>query len=298
MSAKSVVASLLLVSGVLCASQGNRVVNQGTAKKIEEIDVDVVNYPLPLARLGEMLEQALGLGISYEDAPWVYPGDLVPARTHPGFRDFRRKNPWVGAHLPRGGSLAMKFSVRVDNYVPIAAPEKILIDALDRYRRNNGDDAEFRLLGLGPDGFAFVPVRHRDKSGQMVDVRSPLESRISFARKKMTGEEALEVILKAASKATLKDIKRVPHPFYPHYSATIGANNEIARDVLLRLVHELQPSDPSDTAGRMRRIAWQLNYAPDAEIYWFDWRLVMKVTPSPGGQGTLFAPVEIPRPNE
>ena len=265
-------------------SQSNR--NTG----VREMAIDIPDDPLPLARLGKALEQTFGFGISYEDAPWVYSADIDVAPEYPN----RRKEALGGGRVARGGSLSIKFSVTEDGQDPTVLPARILQDALDLHRRK-GNPGEFRLLPLDKDGFSIVALRSRDAEGRLVSSRPPLDNRISFPDAKMTGDDALDLILKSASIASHNRIERVNHPFYPNYSARIGANNEVARDVLLRLVHELAPSDPLDTSGRMRRIAWQLTYDPNSGNYWFDWRLVIRATVSPGGKGVLYAPVEIPR---
>jgi hypothetical protein len=116
--------------------------------------------------------------------------------------------------------------------------------------------------GPGPDSgqrgrgntSAIIPVRAEDKSGRLVAQTSPLEKRIRFPAQERSMKDTLDLILKPLN---VTDFVQFRNPTLPR--ATVGADNEKARDVLGKIFH--QPGSA--------KASWNLIYDPDPRAYFF-----------------------------
>jgi hypothetical protein len=127
----------------------------------------------------------------------------------------------------------------------------------DHKARSN--PGEFRVLSLPDDeGFVVVPSRAKDKvTGSLRNIESPLAARISFPAIPRTDDELLNTTLKAVNATSGERVISFFNKTDRPGTITMGATNEVARDVLARAFRRLYPGKQS----------WHLYYDP-GEHYW------------------------------
>ena len=221
----------------------------------------------PLDQAAEQFEARYGIPVSYEDATYVYKGDLVD-KTHPDYAKSHPDGP--RALFPKGGTLVLRGDPNLPFYVaPGNAAMPLLKSLLDAHVKA-GIPGEFKVIPNG-DGLDIVPVAVKDVAGILSPDQSPLETKISLPELKRTGDETLNEICKAILASSGKKVGVGSSPFMgvqsiPPYSVTIGARNEPARSVLQRSLPILKYYD-SRTMGHIPKMAWSLLYDPGQKIY-------------------------------
>lgn len=243
-----------------------------------------VNDPRPMAQAVLSLIRSYPVTITYEDPQYEFAGDLREVTRPP--RD--APQPRVGTVVPRGGAFEAAYEVAEDTGEPVDLTAAIqgLIDANNQAPHG----AHFALTRSG-DVFHVVPAEIRDGRGRWVPQRSILDVPITFSSAGERGAfELLDAILKVISAATGRDIvgRYASGPLAcgtpcAAYDRKIDATNEPARDVLMRLLHSLNP-----------RYTWLLYYGLPERGYVFN--LVLgkerpephieqpRPTPKPGDQ--------------
>ena len=225
-----------------------------------------VEGPRPLAEAAKLLELKLGVGVSYEDVPLVYSGDYARAsdtswgrKYGDDHKEFKTVNPISFI----GGTLQIQFQIDPRTTKPIASASRLLQDVIDQHsaRKNPG---EFTLATVSND-FSIVPTAARDRSGKMVAVRSPLDFPISFPVAERTGMETLRIFCDAVTMASgyRVGVGTIPLNMLRNTVVRLGANGELARDVLVKMLQELSWSDPR-TLGPIPKLSWQLLYGLEA----------------------------------
>ncbi len=221
----------------------------------------------PLKKAAEALEALHGVPISYEDpSAYAYNGDLSDPF------EFRAAN----ALPPRDSSLKfvsehLKGAIeRPDAHGvhPLlqAAPEadvaRILQSVVDQHA-SNGNPGRFKILAT-PAGLVIVPTAARNSRGERVPDQSLLDFRISLPEMDTDADLAIEAFCKALSAASGKTVQ--PADAFLTRTARIGADNEVARDVLVRLLNGMH-----ETRGGIRnadgtlpvvKVAWTLTTQP------------------------------------
>lgn len=221
----------------------------------------------PLKKAAEALEALYGVPISYEDpSAYAYNGDLSDPF------EFRAAN----ALPPRDSSLKfvsehLKGAIeRPDAHGvhPLlqAAPEadvaRILQSVVDQHA-SNGNPGRFKILAT-PAGLVIVPTAARNSRGEWVPDQSLLDFRISLPEMDTDADLAIEAFCKALSAASGKTVQ--PADAFLTRTARIGADNEVARDVLVRLLNGMH-----ETRGGIRnadgtlpvvKVAWTLTTQP------------------------------------
>src|SRR5207245_2929633 len=86
------------------------------ARPSNNVRLSVVAEPRPLARAADLLQRKLGVGISYEDPPWIYQGDLVEAANLPGNLEAKKTSPRFHATVPAVGSLDLSLPFNVASH--------------------------------------------------------------------------------------------------------------------------------------------------------------------------------------
>ena len=243
-----------------------------------------VNDPRPMAQAVLALIRSYPVTITYEDPRYEFAGDLREVTRPP--RETLR--PQVGTVVPRGGVFQAAYDVAEDTGQPVdlTAAIQSIIDANNQAPHG----AHFALRRSG-DIFHVVPAEIRDGSGRWMPQRSILDVPITFSSAAERGAfELLDAILKEISAATGRVIigRYASGPLAcgipcAAYDRKIDARNEPARDVLMRLLHSLNP-----------RYTWVVYYGLPERSYVFN--LVLgkeraepqieqpRPTPKPGDQ--------------
>jgi hypothetical protein len=122
----------------------------------------------------------------------------------------------------------------------------------------------FRIEQAG-DVFHIIPTRVRNERGDWVTQTSVLDARITLPRQEMNGYQMLNAITDAVSEATgiRVGLGSGPANSLFRHVGYLEADNEVARDVLLRTLHSM-----SD------RFTWWLFYGPDVKWYALNVRVV------------------------
>ena len=235
-----------------------------------------VTDPRPLAKAAEQLEVRYGIPIYYEDAALSYSGDIV-AR---GDAEFQLRHP--KALSPKGGSV----TIRALAGAKITGPtdlQSVLQTALDSHAEE-GNAGQFKLLQTGT-GVAIIPTNVRNTNGVWVPDQSPLDTAVSFPDLQRNGMETIELIRNILINTSGKSVElgTVPTELLKTQTVRLGAKNESARDVLVRMLAGLQWSD-SRIITPIYKMSWQLLYAPDTQGYFLNIHQVMIERANPTGR--------------
>ena len=229
-----------------------------------------ISSPRPLESAALVLERKLGVPIAFEEATWLSNNDVVLASQLPGNQQVAAKVPnWKGPLVPRQGTLSLRIPDAAT--LKTANPLVLIQDVLDshRFNRNSG---EYKVVEFGDHQYSIVPSRVEDATGRMVDALSPLDKRVSFSEEDRTVADTLKILYSQINVRTpvaprpAESISSVPH-------IKIGAKNEIARDVLARIVRS-----PGGT-----KTSWTLFYMPDLKVSFISLHMVVSEVTAANG---------------
>lgn len=191
----------------------------------------IVEDPRPLVAAIRTLEAKYGWQINYEDPPYNDPKDLVD-RTHPGYRGSHR------AIDPKGGRVEIRYFVSSTTGKPESPASLLEMLVDDHARRSNPGRFQVKVLG-GLD--SVIPVQG-----------SILDTHITLVDKQRTFGETLQEILQELSRVTNTRVRgpAMTRPTFQRFS--FSAENEPARDVLIRLFKTRDD----------RQYSWHLLYSP------------------------------------
>jgi len=233
----------------------------------------------PLRKVAEKVSEELGIAIAYEEAPWVSNMELMRAIDSPdNILQFSPKNlatwdtRWRSAAV---GSVSVTSDYRIGEEFTFG--KDFLLKALDDHARR-GNPGQFRLEEVRGYGYSIVPANIRDEQGQWISVSSPLSARISFPVQKRSLGSTLTLIAESVTQATQQRIKadvELPgiNGIYNTATANIGADNEVARDVLAKAL------DGVLVAHERFPMWWHLEYFPDAKTYRLEFTVVHRSAP-------------------
>jgi hypothetical protein len=236
----------------------------------------------PLSKASQLLESHYGVPISMEDvSAYEYVGEL---RELDNFAELQRAHPDIKRLLYPRGVLDVSFPEPADKTTP-AGVANILGDLLTQHVRN-GNPGQFSLL-VTPEALVIVPTARRNSSGTLVPDRSPLEMRISFPEADRDAAQAFEAFCEALTTALGKKAVLWNSPFQQQ-KVRIGANNEVARDVLVRMIASLRWDEPFSlkVARPMARLSWTFAPLPGTQDYALSLRQVSVVRPGRNGLTT------------
>jgi hypothetical protein len=222
-----------------------------------------VTEPRPLARVAEILTTRYGVPVSYEDvSAYAYDGDLSAATSE-------KQGPRAAAILPRSSSLKFFPEALAISFDPVrtadpAAVAKMLGGILAQHEAA-GNPGRFKLLETAA-GLVIVPTAVRDYSGTFIPDQSLLDMRISFQAAAGDADSALLAFRDALKAVSGKEVSI--EGFWAQ-SGPVGANNEIARDVLARILnglhHFVGPTTNIGDVSPSPRLVWSLTAEPAIE---------------------------------
>jgi hypothetical protein len=131
--------------------------------------------------------------IWYEDAQWVYDGDLMEAANLPGNRDLASRNPgWHGPVVPRGGILDVMLPTDVATLK--TTNPATLIQGLVASHNSSGNPGRFKVVSFGENESSIVATQAAGKDGRPGAQTNPLDRVISFPQMERTLAETLQLI--------------------------------------------------------------------------------------------------------
>ncbi len=227
-----------------------------------EFRISVIRQPNPLLEVAKTVSQRFGVPIAYEEPAWIADIemgrliDLPDTQTRPP--DIVAKmNPRLRA--PALGSIELHETI-VSGRSDFDQAGEILRDSVDEHGRR-GNPGVFKVVRLGDLGYGIVPTNIRNASGQFVSALSPLDAPISFPAGNRRLGETLRLIAKAIGDATGQKINaQITAPgfnsIFDQAKSDAGAQNEVARNVLARVLHDITTMD-----GVKPKLWWTLEYA-------------------------------------
>jgi hypothetical protein len=249
----------VLVALVLAAVAGARAQERGALGSQTETLPLVVNEPRPLAAMGRDLMRKYGVPISYEDVKWEDMSDAVPVGQLQNRNDLR--NPDMKVAAP--GTLQVNIESDKNTRRAVTSLETVLGEAVSQHT-GRGNPGRFEILKLDNDeGFVVVPKQGKNRDGAWVTSTSPLNARISFPEEERNDDAVFDAILKSLAAATGEQLTLYFEKPPGEGTIRLGANNEVARDVLRRALKQLYPwkaywrlyHTPGETS-------WGLNIGP------------------------------------
>jgi hypothetical protein len=182
------------------------------------------------------LERHFGRVVTYEDVSYVAPGDIVDI-TRQVRRDGRMDRRVWGM---RGESLS--FIYRPTQESADVQLDEALAQLLTEWN-GVGRTGEFRVEKVA-GGHHVIPVARKGRDENVETYASPLETRITIPSRERSGSETMEVLTKAISESTRRPIFAGMMPVNRMIQSriVIGAENQIAREVLWSAVQAIDPT--------------------------------------------------------
>jgi hypothetical protein len=235
----------------------------------------LVNEKMPLRRAAELLQLRYGVPISYEDGPYEFGGEI--------------DHPFPNATAPKAGTLNVDLSPPLTNPEPLTV-ERQLQGLMEQHARN-GNPGQFKVIETAA-GLAIVAAAVRERSGILVPYQSPLDARITFPEMERDARDAIAVFLKATEAASGKKLALGGDGVLKWRAVRIGANNEVARDVLAKLLATVHPqgrpdADPSLMENQDYKASWIVTMTLPAPGYDGWLYLTQVATERPGPNGTI-----------
>lgn len=243
----------------------------------------------PLAALARDLTGRYGVLVSYEDPlTYAFEGDFdgtVETERRKGFpsRPARELRATTLSFTAEALAVGYGYPQRPAERSSVA---RILQGAIDNHAAN-GNPGRFKILETA-SGLDIVPVASRDISGEFAPVESLLDTRITFPEVKGMANPALAAFTRALAAASGKTVAA---PFEGLLvSGPVSANNEVARDVLARIVNGLRLYGATpETVNQLFPVdvAWTLTTQPGlAPPHDATYRIDLRV----GGLDTRYSP--------
>jgi hypothetical protein len=222
----------------------------------------------PLARAAEILMSHYGVPISYEDlSAYAYDGDLAETLDLPVSNALGSTLVASKTLAPRKSNLTffaepLKVGFHppsVDTADP-ASVARVLQGVLNQHE-NNGNPGQFKLVET-PAGLAIVPKATRSTSGAPTADQSLLDLRISFPEREGEADGVLIAFVKALKEVSGKQVEVEGIGGPAIFSGRIGARNEVARDVLARLLTGLIHYGGINDGRPVPKLVWNLTTYP------------------------------------
>jgi hypothetical protein len=256
-----------------------------------DLTIDVTNESNALLKVADQVSQQLRVPVAYEEPAWIadsdlisqvdvpairekyLPSDLISLLDIPGIRESAKVTPILDPKVRVAGlgTVSAKSALREGQDAMQVAADLLQVSLSDHARR--GNPGIFRLVSVGGYGFSIVPEQIRGEQGQWVSTMSPLDARISFPAKDRTLGATLDLIASAVSEATgikvQANIRRLGvTSVFEVASTPVGAQNEVARDVLAKAFREMR-----EEGRRIPMMWWNLEYLIGHESNKYAYRL-------------------------
>jgi hypothetical protein len=193
------------------------------------------------------LAQEFGIPVSVEDPPYIFRDDIKDVTAEVS----RVANPQRRVLIPKGGRLEIRFALKADGY-PQDLPgllQNLITVANSRF------PFAYRLDTDGTR-FTIVPTRARDALGKETEATPLLDRRVSIPAGTRSIAATVDLVADALSAQTGLSVGccQVVVAGVPWGMAEIAfeANNEIARNVLMRLIAAAEPSESDRAFWRQR----------------------------------------------
>ena len=235
------------------------------------VPVKVVD-PRPLAAAADQLQNRYGVVVHYEDPPYVYEGDLVPANlglTSGGLSNGGGKggaNPTV--MIPAGTGLDMSLAYEPGESMLLDLPS--ILQGLVELHEDTDQPGRFKVDQTGGES-SLIPYQVRQGDGTLMPVTPVLDTPIVLGSGSGTALDALQQIVAEASKKSEQNIKlgMVPGTLLHQSTASLSGGNLPARDFLAQLVSALP-----------HPVAWRLLYDANHQAYYLNLMVVRPQTTS------------------
>lgn len=203
----------------------------------------------PIAKAMVMLESRYAQPITYEEGPYAYTGDV--------------EDVTVAENAPRRILAPRRWRIDAKMLLPENATKADLIGLVNSFlhtaAQDRGMSESFRVL-QSSYGLHVVPTKVRNREGQETAVMPVLDVRLTVPRQSGDQYSLLQSLCHEVSQATGVDVilATIPPDFIKR-TATIGAENDPARDVLIRVLKE-------DGRG----LSWHLLHGPTTGAFYLN----------------------------
>lgn len=241
---------------VVAALAGAGSIHGATSAAAPRTESLTVNFPRPLAEVADQLEKRFGVPVTYEDPPYLYPGDIVDLRLQPFESHVDRDHPtWI----PRLGRIDLTYTLSDTRNLDelAAALEQAIVAHTD-----NGNAGSFRLERRG-EILSLIPIATTGPDGRQRLIEPLLDTEISLPAGSRPSRELLDLVMaeihrrcecKVYLPFSLGMVRPVDSPGIP----------EPARDALRRLL-----------AAQPMKLTWRLFYDPQSSAYF------LSIVPAP-----------------
>jgi hypothetical protein len=229
-----------------------------------------VNQRRPLEAALDQLEKKLGIPINYEDPKLACSSEIEDVTDQVQSPAQKVANPNVRIVVPKKGTISVDSVVSA---TPQIADALSLATELRLQYEANGYPGRFTVKQVGSVP-TVEPVSTRGGDCAWATVTPVMETSISFPAQARNAGDTLSVILKTvAEKVGVKiATASVPVIAFMNRSITLGANDEPANTVLVKLFEQLS-SGPA-------AYSYHLFYDPGLKYYLIDIAAVQPLRPS------------------
>ena len=211
-----------------------------------------VEDPRPVAEAVLRLAKQYSTVVTYEDPRYAYSGDISDVTERIG----RNPASSVRTLIPRGGLIQLSYDIDEGTGEPVDF-RRTLEDILEV--ANASSLGGHFALRQEQRAFHIVPVEVRDSQGRWVQQPTLLDTPITISTGELNGYKLAEAILEKVGQANGVTIglavERFTNTFMRH-SGRVSASNEPARDLLLKVLHDM-----SD------RFTYLMLYDPSGKYY-------------------------------
>jgi hypothetical protein len=191
----------------------------------------IVDGPRPMDSAAITLAEQFGMNVSVEDPPYLFRDDVKDVTAEVA----RTPIPSRRVLVPRGGRLALEFSVRADGFPDdVRGLIKTLVD-----QANAQFPFAYRVDPMG-SSYVIVPTRMRDALGNVIEITPLLDRHVNIPLGTRTIAETANLMAEALSAQTGLHVSccqafvaGIPWGRLP---TTFEAHDESARSVLTRLI--------------------------------------------------------------
>lgn len=207
----------------------------------------IVDAPRPVDSAAVTLAQEFGIGLSVEDPPYIFQGDVKEVTSEVS----RVPNPPRRVYIPKGGRLEVHFDLNASG-LPLDLPG-LLRDIVAT--ANAQLPFAYRIDADGTR-FTLVPTQSRDALGQVTQITPLMDRRVTIPAGTRSIAATAALMADALSAQTGLRVSccqgvvaGIP---WGMAEVTFEANNEPARSVLTRLIAAAAPGQ-ADRAYWLQR---------------------------------------------